>query len=273
MGVLGSLNQLVSVLRENYAPMVAGSLAFSAFVSILPLLTLALVVGTAVGGERLVDQALRFTNQYLTPGARDLFAEALQNRSGQTAASLLSVVLLVWSGLRVFRTLDSAFSLFYDTPGSTSLLERIRDALLVLVVLAAALVASTAVALVSAVTSLVPMGWLFGPLLLVVPLAVVLLPVYYVFPDADVSVREVIPGVLVVAVGWAVLQGLFQLYTEYAGQYEVYGTIGGVLLVLTWLYLAAFLLLVGVAVNVVVAGRTGAALSRPPARTNAAAER
>lgn len=39
---------------------------------------------------------------------------------------------------------------------------------------------------------------------------------------------------------------------------EVYGVIGGVLLLLTWLYFSGFLLLVGGVVNAALAGRTGA---------------
>jgi len=63
----------------------------------------------------------------------------------------------------------------------------------------------------------------------------------------------VIPGVLVAAVGWTILQVGFQLYVTFGSQSDVYGTLGAVLLVLTWLYLAGLLLLVGVSVNVVLA--------------------
>jgi membrane protein len=103
---------------------------------------------------------------------------------------------------------------------------------------------------------------------LVVPLLLAFFPIYYVFPDTHVTVREVLPGVVVAAVGWTVLQVGFQLYVTYAGQSEVYGTLGAVLLILTWLYLAGLLLLVGVAVNVVLSGRTAAALAPPPSRTD-----
>ncbi|MFC7203210.1 YihY/virulence factor BrkB family protein [Haloferax namakaokahaiae] len=254
--VFSRLRSIVAALRENNATLVAGSLAYSAFVSILPLLTLTAVVAVVVGGDQFVQQALGFTDQYLTPGGRDMFAQALQNRTGRTAASLVSVVLLLWSGLRIFRTLDTSFSLFYGTSGSVSLFGQVFDALLVLVMLGVVLVASVGIGLTSSLLELLPVGWFVGPLLLVVPLALALLPVYYVFPDTETSIRGVLPGVLVVAVGWAVLQSLFQFYASNASQYEVYGTLGAVLLVLTWLYLASLLLLVGVAVNAVLAGRT-----------------
>jgi membrane protein len=48
---------------------------------------------------------------------------------------------------------------------------------------------------------------------------------------------------------------VFGVYTTYAGSFQLYGVLGGVLLLLVWFYFAGLLLLVGVAVNVVAAGR------------------
>jgi len=157
MELLGTVRTIVKVLQENYAPLVAGNLAYSAFASIRPLLTLASVASTSL--------------------------------------------------------------------------------------------------------SILPHAWLLEPLPLIVPLAIAFLPVFYVFPDANVTVREVLSGVVLTALGWAALQGGFQLYASQAAQYQVYGVLGAVLLVLTWLYVAALVLLVGAALNVVLADRTAAALS------------
>jgi membrane protein len=85
-----------------------------------------------------------------------------------------------------------------------------------------------------------------------------------VFPVVDVSVPDVLPGVFVAAFGWAILEAVFQAYVAGAGRSEVYGTLGAVLLVLTWLYLASLLVLVGLAVNVVLDDRTAAALDDTP---------
>jgi len=263
--------EIYAALRENYATLIAGSLAYSAFMSVLPLLTLVLAVATTFGGEEFVDQVLQLTGQYLTPTGQDLFTQALRDAAGRTTISVFSFLLLVWSGLRVFRTLDTAFSLFYNTTGSETILEQLRDALLVLGLFGVAVAASVAIGVVTTFFTVVPFGWLVGPLLLIVPLVVAFLPVYYVFPDSDVSVREVLPGVLIAAVGWAVLQSAFQLYATFGGQSQVYGTLGGVLLVLTWLYVAGFLLLLGVAVNVVLGDRTVAAFAPPPERTSVTA--
>jgi membrane protein len=236
--------------------------------SILPLLTLVFVVASVLGGPQFQERLLQMIGQYITPEAQDMFARAMRNRTGQAAASIFSLLLLVWSALRVFRTLDSSFSLFYNTTGSKSIVGQIRDALIVLGALLVALVGIVGVGLGAAFLSIVPFSWLVGPLLLVIPLTLAFLPIYYVFPDTDVTVREVLPGAFVAAVGWAILQVGFHLYANTLGGSEVYGALGAVLLILTWLYIAGLLLLVGVAVNIVLADRTTAALAAPPSRSD-----
>lgn len=262
------LRYLVATLRENFALLIAGSLAYSAFMSILPLITLTLVVATVFGGQEFVDAAMQFVAQYTPPSLQDLFRQALQNTAGRAAVSLVSLGLILWSALRVFRTLDTSFSMFYNTTGVDGIVGKTRDALLVVGSLFVALVVTVGLGLAASLLPWLPLNGLLAPVVLLVPLVIAFLPMYYVFPDTQVTVREVLPGAVVAAVGWTGLQFGFSLYVTYASQSQVYGTLGAVLLVLTWLYLAGLLLLAGVAVNVVLSGRTAAALAPPPSRTD-----
>jgi len=82
----------------------------------------------------------------------------------------------------------------------------------------------------------------------------VFLPLYFLLPDAAVTVREVLPGAVFAALGWTVLEAAFHLYATYVSGASVYGLLGGVLLALSWLYLGALLLLLGAAVNAVRSG-------------------
>jgi membrane protein len=76
--------------------------------------------------------------------------------------------------------------------------------------LAIGLVVAVGVAL-AVLTLEVPLVGVLGPLLLVAVLAVTFLPMYYVLPPVEVSVREVLPGAVAAAVGWVVLQTGFRL--------------------------------------------------------------
>jgi len=95
-----------------------------------------------------------------------------------------------------------------------------------------------------------------GTIVLVVGLFVSFLPMYVVLPTEPMTVRAALPGATFVTVGWVLLQGLFQLYLSMAPRFELYGLIGGVLVLVMWFYFAAVLLLLGAGLNVVLAGDT-----------------
>jgi membrane protein len=86
-------------------------------------------------------------------------------------------------------------------------------------------------------------------------LVVAFYPMYYVFPDLDVSVGDVWPGVVVAALGWVVLEGVFGIYVGFSSKAQHYGLLGTLILLVTWLYLGALVLLLGVSVNATLAGR------------------
>jgi hypothetical protein len=97
---------------------------------------------------------------------------------------------------------------------------------------------------------------LLGPFLLLGTLIVAFLPLYYILPDADVSLREVTPGTVFAALGWAILGTGFGIYAEQVGS-SVAGALGAILLLMTWFYLSGILILTGAVINAVTGGRTG----------------
>lgn len=61
------------------------------------------------------------------------------------------------------------------------------------------------------------------------------------------------PGASLAAVFWAILSGLFRLYVANFGNYnKVYGAVGAVIVLMLWLWMSAFVLLVGDQLNVTV---------------------
>ena len=78
-----------------------------------------------------------------------------------------------------------------------------------------------AVGAVVAVSALLPIGGLApgnspGALWLALALPVVFLPLYYVFPDCSVTVREVILDAALAGIGWTLLGFLFGVYAATA---------------------------------------------------------
>lgn len=201
--------------------------------------------------------------EYLTPDTLGVVEDAIVQASNTTSISVFGGVVLLWAVLKVFRTLDKAFSELYQVDADTGLVEQFVDGLTVLGVMTAATLAMVAVGTALSVTDAIPptaslpypVVRALGLVALVVGLSVVFLVMYHVFPDSEMTVREALPGAVFAAVGWTLLQGLFQIYVSLADPGRLYGVLGGIILFITWLYFGALILLIGTGVNIVLSGR------------------
>lgn len=77
--------------------------------------------------------------------------------------------------------------------------------------------------------------------------------VYSYGPSVWTSGTPIMPGAILAAIVWAILSGLFRLYVANFGNYnKVYGAVGAVIVLMLWLWMSAFVLLVGEQLNVTV---------------------
>jgi YihY family inner membrane protein len=248
---------VVETARRQQITFLAAAVTYYMLVSLVPLLALVVAVGTSIWGQQAVEWLLGWTDELLTPDAQQLLSEALVEGEGRVGATVVGTLVILWSGLRVFRGIDKAFAEIYGTAGEKSLVQELRDGLLVVASVGGAI---TAMTVVSVVISSLPLGPLTGPLvrlLLFVSLAAIFLPVYYVFPAQELDLSAAVPGAVVAAVGWTVLGTVFGTYLTIAGTAGVYGPIGGLLLLVTLLYAGAIVLLLGTVVNAVLADAVG----------------
>jgi membrane protein len=74
--------------------------------------------------------------------------------------------------------------------------------------------------------------------------------IYYLAPDAEQSWAWITPGSLVAAVLWVLGSLAFRYYVVNFGSYEsTYGAIAGVILLLLWFYLSAFVIILGAEIS------------------------
>jgi YihY family inner membrane protein len=256
---------LLTIVRDEQLSFLAAAIAYYAFVSVFPLVLVGLAVTTAVAGRAFATEVVSLASGLLTDQAAALLETALTSGSGRGGATVVGLSFLLWSSLRVFRSLDIAFSRVYGVEAPPSLREQVVDALLVLVVVALAL-GATVVAGTVVQLAFGPLTNAVSFLLLLATLTAVFMPVYYVFPDCEMTVEEALPGAIVAAGGWILLSTGFGVYTANASAFQLYGVIGGVLLALTWFYVAGLVLLLGAALNAVLAGRADRQLQQEPLR-------
>ena len=90
------------------------------------------------------------------------------------------------------------------------------------------------------------MRWLISFLVLFI----VFTGLYWIAPNVKMKCRSALPGAIIATLGWVAVSWGFSFYVGNFAQYTVvYGQIGGVIALLIWLYLAAFIIIIGGEIN------------------------
>ncbi|WP_418285681.1 YihY/virulence factor BrkB family protein [Halorubrum sp. DTA46] len=254
--LVDTIRRVVDTAIDRQVTFLAAAIAYYAFVSLIPALLLLVVVASVVFGETIAGELVAATGDFLTPAGEEAIAAAIFSAGGRTGASVLGLAVLIWSTLKVFRGLDTAFVTLYGGEGTPDFLKQVTNAASVVFGVGVGIGVMVVVGTFVATVAAVPFVGAASILALPVFLTVVFLPMYYLLPQPKIPIREALPGAVFAGVGWTVLQAGFQLYAAGAAQYQVYGVIGGILLLVTWLYVAAIVVVVGGVINVVLAGRT-----------------
>ena len=252
---VGSLTEtardVLAVSRRAQLPMLAAGLAYFAFTSLVPVVILGVIVVAALGGEALIGQALSVTSAVLGDRIGAAVTNAVFANEAGSRSVLLAVVVMTWSAVRLFGSSDRAFAAIYEERKSRSPLTTVWNAVLVFAtnLLAVGLLGAIAVLFVTRT------GFLsvLAPLVLMAALVVVFLPMFYVFPRADVTLRGVLPGTLFAAGTWSVASVALGVYAGTVGS-PAYGAAGALLLVLAWLYAGGLAILLGATLNAFLGG-------------------
>ena len=249
--VLATGKEIFSEARNKQITFLAASLSYYAVVSLIPILLIALAIISTIGGGEFATEVVVRAREILTPTAGASIQHALTTASGRSGATIVGILTLSWSTIRIFRGINLAFAYIYETETS-SIVKQIRDSMLVLVAIGIGFLATT---IVGTVLALVPALFVdvLSSIFLIVSLVLLFLPVYYFLPNPSMSLQKALPGTIFAAVSWTSLQALFGIYAANADQYAAYGVLGGLLLLITWFYFAGIVLLMGAVINAVIA--------------------
>lgn len=253
-GPIGVLVDVVAIAHGERIMYRAASVAYFMFISLVPLLLLLVVVVSVLGDEALAARTVSRAARTLTAENAVIVTEIVFTAANRQQATIIGAAVLLWGALLTFHALATAFAGIYDTRGDPSLLRAGTDVVVVFIVIVLAVVAMVAGGVILSVFVRTRLWNTLGPLVLFVVLAVVFLPLYYILPDVDVRFVEVVPGTVFAAAGWTILQALFGYYTAVSGITRIYGAASAFLLILVWLYAGGFVLLLGAALNAVLAG-------------------
>ncbi|WP_235885396.1 YihY/virulence factor BrkB family protein [Paenibacillus cymbidii] len=206
---------------------------------------------------------------------RDIVTEALTNKNG----TLLSIgaVTTLWTASKGAEAIIKALNKAYDAAETRPLWKLKAIALLYTLALAVVIIVSLLSLvfgrlLAQAVYDRLPLapsafGWLWGIVQFVLPLAVMLVVYSFLFvhaPNRHLRMKDAIPGAIFATLGWTALSLLFSLYVNHFAHYDdTYGSLGGIVVLLLWLYYSSLLIMVGGEIN---AARSLGALGREEER-------
>jgi membrane protein len=249
--------------KADNVPMLAGGVAFFAFLALFPaLIALISIWGLVVGPDEAAQQAESLTAG-LPPEAGEIISTQMEavasQQSGLGLSLVISVALALWAASGGTANLIKAVNLAYDEEETRGFVKLRGLALLltlgaiVFVVLAVGLVAvvppvldALGLGIVGTVLAQVA-RWA----LLVALIAVALAVVYRFAPDRDdPKLKWASLGAVVATVLWLLASTAFSLYVSNFGSYnETYGAIAGVAILMLFLYLTAYILLLGAEIN------------------------
>lgn len=250
--------------KDNVS-LVAAGVAFYGFLAMVPLLGATVLTYGLVASPHTVLQNVQSLTQTLPKDAAQLIGDQLLNvvkTSGGKKGLGLVVALAValWGARNAAGSLIIALNIAYEEEEKRSFL---KVTLLSLAITAGAVLLGLAgiavVGIMGALEHLLPnmgpVGIILGKVLAYVVLAALAAAaaatLYRYGPSrSKAKWTWITPGSAFFAIGWVILTLGFGFYVSNFGNYNVtYGSLAGVIVLLTWLYLSSFILLLGAELN------------------------
>lgn len=259
----------------------AASGAYYFFFSLFPLLLFLAPVLSYVGDkEMLIGGIMQQLSPLMPIDARQVVEAVLRDVVFTTAApALMSVggALAAFTASNVIAMLTGALNIAYEVTEPRPWWKR-RLLALVFVVLGGLVVALSTTVLIAGERIVLWATRAFGleeltmrilsllqyPITFAVIVAVIWL-IYYILPAVKQSARRALVGAVFAAVLWVLVTLGFRLYVyQFGGYNRTYGAIGGIIILLMWMYLTMVVLLAGGELNAELHKGTGAVTPRRP---------
>lgn len=244
----------------------ASTVAFNTLLSLFPLFGAILAVLGLVlrNGAHLADLSRVMFRLLPEREWQEQIAAIFALQDNAPTLSIVSAIGLFWIGPAFVASLARAFNKLYHVPPRDEVGQRVLALGLIIlfaVLLVITVIASNLAAVLVQLTrdvlapvGLASTGWGLGGRVLALATSlfaafVLFLALYWALPNVRLRFRDVWPGALLAAVLLVVVSQLFHLYASFAPTSR-YGNVFGLLLLLTtWIYLFAHIMLLGAALN------------------------
>jgi len=251
-------------LDADNVSIVAGGLALFALLAVFPSLAAAVAIYGLVASPEAIAAQIQAFSDLLPPATLQILQNQLQNLINQQSGTLsigvvIGILLAMWSARKGMVALITAINVAYNEHDRRSFLQRLllSFAFTVCGVLGFVVLVLVGVA-VPIVLAFIPLGTATQWVLLAVRwvllwlIAVLALSALYRFAPHRTRPRwEWVNAGSVIAAALWLLGGLaFALYVRNFNSFgEAYGAIGGVVVMLMWFYVSAYVVILGAEIN------------------------
>jgi membrane protein len=254
--------------------------AYYFFFSIFPLLLFVAPLLSLIGNKQETFELFASQLQQVVPSEGwALIGGVIKDVVyAKNAPGLMSVgaLLAIWAGSNVFDALIGALNTAYDVKETRPWWKRKLIAMSSVVAIGLVILVST-VLIVSGdrITGWIAdrlalgdsirafLGFIQVPIGFALLLAIAALSFYFL-PNLRQSKRQVLVGAAFTTVAWTFVTYGFRIYvTNFANYNATYGAIGGVIVLLTWMYFSMLVFLIGGELNSELHQGTGAISPRP----------
>jgi membrane protein len=249
---------------DDHVATFAAGVAFFGLLALFPAVGATIALAALAIDPMMIELEMSSMLRALPPGAGEILQQQLRDvvaasQGGVGLAALFGLLVSLYSASKGMKVLIEGMNLAYDeteTRGFVKLnLLAIGMTLAAIVALIAALATMVAVPAILDGLGLSGAGAAllhYGRWVVLAALALFGLAALYRYGPArdKPKWRWVSPGSLIATVLWIAGSGLFSVYASNFGSYnETYGALGGVIVLLTWLWLSAFIVLLGAELN------------------------
>ncbi|KJS42842.1 MAG: membrane protein [Rhodospirillaceae bacterium BRH_c57] len=251
------------ITNDNIS-VVSGGVAFFSLLAIFPAIAAGVAIYGLIASPQDVQQQVQAMSQMMPPEAQGILEkqmnDAAQSSSGAMGfGAIAGILFALWSASKGTKSLVTALNIAYNEEEERGFIKLTLINLgLTLGGLVVAIATLFLVAAVPAILSLIDLGqlwqWVISlsrwPILFLVMLGT-LAVLYRVAPDRKPPLwRWISPGAITATLLWILGSIAFSIYVSRFGSYnQTYGAIAGVVILMMWLYLTAFVVLLGAEIN------------------------
>jgi membrane protein len=258
------IRDFFSSIGRNHTFDLAAQLAYWSLLALFPF---AIFLLTVIGYLPLagIDQEVMAAVYRVMPGeAAQLFDHTLHEVVGRQRGLLLVIALVggLWSASGGVSALIAALNRAYEVKETRKFWKVKLEALaitLVGVVLSVVAVAAMMIGpeIVFKISSWFGLGGAFNVVwgylrwpLMVFSLMILLAVIYWALPNVKHKFRLLSPGSVLAVLAWVLVSMGFNAYVSHFNSYaKTYGTLGAVIVLMTWLYMSGLLVILGGEVN------------------------